>query len=102
GSVGEARSKALFLRTYSSDVTFLSLDGELDSERGLRDLSRAGIRVASAHVTAFERRGDNMVVIMKDGTVESIDVIYSVLGCVVRSELGMNLGARHNDIGCLE
>ena len=102
GSVEEARSKALFLRTYSSDVTLLSLDGEMNTEQGLRDLSRAGIRVASAHVTAFERRGDNMVAIMNDGTVESFDVIYPVLGCDVRSELGKNLGARHNDIGCLE
>ena len=31
-----------------------------------------------------------------------LDVIYPVLGCEVRSELGKNLGARHNDIGCLE
>ena len=39
---------------------------------------------------------------MSDGTQEVCDVIYPVLGCDVRSELGKRLGARHNDAGCLE
>jgi len=39
---------------------------------------------------------------MSDGTYETFDVVYPVLGCNVRSELGKNLGARHNRIGCLE
>ena len=29
-------------------------------------------------------------------------MIYPVLGCDVRSELGIELGARHNNLGCLE
>jgi thioredoxin reductase (NADPH) len=36
-----------------------------------------------------------------DGDRQTFDVIYPVLGCNVRSELGTSLGARHND-GCLE
>jgi thioredoxin reductase (NADPH) len=102
GSVEEAGSKALFLRTYSSDVTLLALNGIKDGEQGLRDLAEAGVRFPKTHVVAFERKGDHIVTVMNDGSFEIFDVIYPVLGCDVRSELGKKLGARHNDIGCLE
>jgi thioredoxin reductase (NADPH) len=102
GSVEEARSKAVFLRTYSKNLTLLSLDGQLESEQSLRDLSAAGIRFPAAHVTGFERRGEQIVAVMNDGAFEAFDVIYPVLGCDVRSELGKKLGARHNHVGCLE
>jgi thioredoxin reductase (NADPH) len=39
---------------------------------------------------------------MGDGTSEVFDVIYPVLGCDVRSDLGKTLGAHHNETGCLE
>jgi thioredoxin reductase (NADPH) len=102
GSVEEARSKALFLRTYSSKLTLLTLDGEFGSERGLADLLAADIRLPVARVRRLERQGDAIVASMNDGTVEAFDVIYPVLGCDVRSELGKKLGARHNPAGCLE
>lgn len=44
----------------------------------------------------------NVVTVMADGARESFDVIYPALGCRVRSELATKLGARHNDVGCLE
>ncbi|HKH01526.1 MAG TPA: NAD(P)/FAD-dependent oxidoreductase, partial [Bradyrhizobium sp.] len=102
GSVEDASSKALFMRTYSSDVTLLTLDGIKGSEQGLRELSKASVRFSKTHVMAFERRGDHIVTMMNDGTAEIFDVIYPVLGCDVRSELGKKLGARHSDVGCLE
>jgi thioredoxin reductase (NADPH) len=102
GSVEDASSKALFMRTYSSEVTLLTLDGIKGSEQGLRELSKAGVRFSKTRVTAFERRGDHIVTMMNDGTSEIFDVIYPVLGCDVRSELGKKLGARHNDVGCVE
>ncbi|HKO73382.1 MAG TPA: NAD(P)/FAD-dependent oxidoreductase [Bradyrhizobium sp.] len=102
GDVEEALGKALFLRTYSRKLTLLSLDGDFGSERSLRELSKAGIRFPDAKVKAFERQGEEIVALMNDGTREAFDVIYPVLGCEVRSELGKKLGARHNRIGCLE
>jgi thioredoxin reductase (NADPH) len=102
GSAEDAAGKALFLRTYSKSVTLLTLDGKAASERVCRDLSEAAIRLPSTHVMAFERQGEQMVAVMNDGTYESFDVIYPVLGCDVRSELGIELGARHNNLGCLE
>lgn len=102
GSVEEALGKALFLRTYSRRLTLLTLDGELGSEGSLRELLEAGIRFPDAQVQAFERHGEEIVALMNDGTREAFDVIYPVLGCEVRSELGRKLGARHNPVGCLE
>jgi thioredoxin reductase (NADPH) len=100
GSVEDAGSKALFLRTYSRHVTVLTLDGRTAGDHN--DLSSAGIRLVAAHVTGFELRDDKIVATMSDGSCETFDVIYPVLGCTVRSELGTALGARHNSIGCLE
>jgi thioredoxin reductase (NADPH) len=101
GSVEDATSKALFLRTYSSQVTLLTLDGVRGTEQELRNLADAGVRISKSRVAAFERRGDHMVTVMNDGASAVFDVIYPVLGCDVRSDLGKKLGARHNEVGCL-
>jgi thioredoxin reductase (NADPH) len=101
GSVDGA-AKALFLRTYSRRVTLLQLDGSACSEQYSRELSEAGVRLPKAPALNFRRQGKQMIASMSDGTQEIFDVIYPVLGCDVRSELGKELGARHNGTGCLE
>jgi thioredoxin reductase (NADPH) len=102
GSANDVANKALFLRTYSRHVTLLALDGEDCGEPLARELSEAGIRLLAAPVVAFRRQDREMIVSLSDGSTEVLDVIYPVLGCEVRSELGRRLGARHNDTGCLE
>jgi thioredoxin reductase (NADPH) len=102
GNVEDAVGKALFLRTYSRSVTLLTMNGEAGGETLRRNLSEASIRFPVAPVTALERRSEKMVAVMSDGTSETFDVVYPVLGCDVRSELGKRLGAHHNAIGCLE
>ena len=102
GSVDDAAAKALFLRTYSRQVTLLQLDGTACREQYSRELSEAGVHLPKAPVHGFRRQGKQMIAFMSDGTQEIYDVIYPVLGCDVRSELGKELGARHNDTGCLE
>ncbi|HEV7636977.1 MAG TPA: NAD(P)/FAD-dependent oxidoreductase [Bradyrhizobium sp.] len=102
GSIADACSKALFLRTYSKHVTLLTPDAVPPGDEHCRDLSKAGVRLPNAHVVGLERRDDRIVAVLKDGSRETFDVIYPVLGCDVRSELGKALGARHNSVGCLE
>jgi thioredoxin reductase (NADPH) len=102
GSADDAAVKALFLRTYSRHITLLTLDGKDCPEPISRELSEAGIRFPKARVLAFRRQDRQMVASLSDGTLETFDVIYPVLGCEVRSELAKKLGARHNDTGCLE
>jgi thioredoxin reductase (NADPH) len=98
----DASSKARFLRTYSNDVTLLSLDerGGKDTETA-RSLREAGIKVAGP-VGAIEHNGDCMRAVLRGGQTLSFDVIYPALGCGVRSELASGLGAKTNDVGCLE
>lgn len=102
GSANHVGAKALFLRTYSRHVTLMTLGGEHCDEPRARELSEAGIRLLPARAVAFRRRDGKMAVSLSDGTTEVFDVLYPVLGCEVRSELGRKLGARHNDVGCLE
>jgi thioredoxin reductase (NADPH) len=98
----DASSKARFLRTYSNDVTLLSLDergsGNTETARSLRD---AGIKVAGP-VRAIEQSADGMRAVLRGGKAMLFDVIYPALGCGVRSELASALGAKTNDVGCLE
>lgn len=102
GHSEDALGKARFLRTYSTDVTLLSLDEpygkDMETARSLRD---AGIKVVGP-VASIEHSDDGMHTVLGGGQTLSFDVIYPALGCGVRSELATTLGAKTNDVGCLE
>jgi len=80
----------------------LSLDdrGSRDTET-VRSLREAGIKVAGP-VGAIEYSGDGMRAVLRGGQTLSFDVVYPALGCGVRSELATSLGAKTNNVGCLE
>jgi thioredoxin reductase (NADPH) len=96
----DASSKARFLRTYSNDVTLLTLDERGSTETAV-SLREAGIKVAGP-VRAIEHSADGMKVVLRSGKAMLFDVIYPALGCGVRSELASALGAKTNHVGCLE
>lgn len=102
GRADDAIGKALFLRAYSRSVTLFGLEGSCAWKPDADELSNAGIRLLTSSARALRRQGQQIIVCLSDGTSEAFDVIYPVLGCDVRSELGRKLGARHNDVGCLE
>ena len=102
GSVDDACGKAIFLRTYSKNVTLLTMDGKAGCETACRDLSKAGVSFPAVPVAAIGRDGEAVSVTLGDGSRRTFDVIYPVLGCEVRSDLATALGARHTDVGCLE
>jgi thioredoxin reductase (NADPH) len=95
----DASSKAKFLRTYSSDVMLLSLDDK--NEETAESLRDAGVKVAGP-VSNIEHGGRDIQVVLQGGETLSFDVVYPALGCGVRSELAVALGAKTNDVGCLE
>jgi thioredoxin reductase (NADPH) len=100
GSGNDAASKARFLRTYSKDITLLSVDGPPVANEIMNSLSEAGIKAAGP-VRAIERSGPAIRAVM--GTeCRSFDVVYPALGCSVRSDLASALGAQTNDVGCVE
>jgi len=102
GSVSTACNKALFLRTYSADVTLLATDDpQLVSAELRTKLEEAGVALAPHRLVAVEREGDGVAAVLQGGERYSLDVLYPALGCEVRSDLATSLGARCNDTGNL-
>src|SRR4051812_13430399 len=79
GTAEVACKKALFLRTYSRDVTLLPSDGKPAGDEVCSELGDAGVRLPSAHAVGFERQDSHVVAMMSDGSRESFDVVYPVL-----------------------
>ena len=87
--------EALFLRTYTSDITLLSLGEPLRLDRAQRrKMQDAGIKSVEEQVTQVKTDGDKIVALTMNGfgTLE-FDTLYSALGCVPRSSLVRGLGA---------
>jgi thioredoxin reductase (NADPH) len=96
GPLAHAGSKALFLRTYSRDVILFPTSGE--GERA--PLDEAGVAIAPRPVNVAPN-GTRVTVTTEDGTEHVLDVLYPAMGCTVRSELALALGAGCNEIGNL-
>lgn len=99
GSFATAGHKALFLRTYTRDLTVFITGG--DAPPALRqELGAAGIALV-LDPRRVEASSDGVVVTASDGTRHALDMLYPAMGCDVRSELATTLGAACNDIGNL-
>jgi thioredoxin reductase (NADPH) len=100
GSMEAAGKKALFMRTYSCDVTVFATDAEAAAEGELRQALRedGGVKVV-ADPLRIERLDRTVVVTMANGSRHVVDVLYPALGCKVRSDLAVALGASCDSIG---
>lgn len=88
--------EAIFLRNYSDDITLFNLDPNLKLTSTVKNkLKTNNIQVISQPISE---------VIVKDNQITSLktkdcnyyfDTLYSALGCKVRSELAIQLGANH-------
>ena len=101
GSLQDAGKKALFLRTYTSDV---SLFGTGDMKRcAVSDkLVDAGIKIFPYAGPLTVASNDQLSIRLKDGAEQRVDCLYPALGCTVRSDLALALGATSDDVGCLQ
>jgi thioredoxin reductase (NADPH) len=92
--------EAVFLRSYTADVTLVAPAGghDLDS-RQRAELAAAGIVVAGA-CDAITLR-DDAIVLQVAGQQLAFDSLYPALGSDTRSELAAALGATRSDEGCL-
>lgn len=101
GRTQKCFEKALFMRTYSRDVTMLDLGDPADAGNdAVSALVAAGVRRPTAPVVGLERDGHRVAALFRGGHRETFDTVYPALGCNVRSELGLRLGAQHNSSGC--
>jgi thioredoxin reductase (NADPH) len=101
GPIAGAEGKARFLRTYSRAVTLLPSEADIDSDTAAR-LKQDGIALASSPPIDFRPARGGIEVELRNGKRMQFDVLYPVLGCEVHSGLATALGARCNDVGCLE
>jgi thioredoxin reductase (NADPH) len=102
GSIQSGGKKALFLRTYSAEVTLLLTDAPGDADAAmLSDLEASGVAVSSALRFGLEEKGTQIAAVFADGTHHEFDVMYPALGCEVRSGLATAHGALSDEVGCL-
>lgn len=96
--------EAVFVaRTYSRDVTLLTLGQGMDLDPGERErIDRHGIKVVPQPVTGLDTEAGRITVLRTaDGEVHRFEVLYSALGLKLRSELAVKLGAEHDGTGAL-
>ena len=87
GADGHGVAEALFLSTYSDDVTLLTLVAT-DLDPGDRaDLDKAGVPVEPRPVSAFDFSGDALRVTFEDGEDRRFDTLYPALGSTGNCEL---------------
>ena len=93
-----ALQEAVFLKTFSPNVSLLAIGTATPDDRIRAAADQAGIAVCDRidHVVSG-RTGYEAV--LRDGSAISFEVIYPALGCEVRSELAGNLGVRRDENG---
>jgi thioredoxin reductase (NADPH) len=93
--------EALFLRSYTADLTMVTLGQPLRLSGGNRRLmSRAGIRCVETPVTEIATEGDRIARLdFADGSSLTFDAVYSALGIHPRADLAAVLGVElHPDM----
>jgi thioredoxin reductase (NADPH) len=101
GPAASALSHALFMRTFTPDLTLLVPRGDapLDAQ-GRRGLEAAGIRLLDEPVAEIAMNAQRKArVRLADGAEHVFETVYPALGCRVRSELAIGLGARTTEGG---
>lgn len=91
--------EALFLRSYTSDITIVTLGEPLElSDDNRRRMEEAGIRAIETPLNELSIEGDRIArADFADGTSLTFDAIYSALGIHPRADLAATLGIRLHD-----
>jgi thioredoxin reductase (NADPH) len=102
GVVGQERDalrEALFLRRYSSDIFMLgNFPGDF-GDRARQEAAAAGITIWDTVDDVALSAAGLEVSMADDVAPRQLDVLYSAMGCQVRSELALNIGADCDEQG---
>jgi thioredoxin reductase (NADPH) len=101
GDLHGAVKKALFLRTYTKDVSVFVTDDRTGTEDTLKALEEGNLRVLGTPKEIKLDAAGQITILTESGSVHQLDAIYPALGCAVRSELATVLGASCNETGNL-
>ncbi|WP_294329766.1 NAD(P)/FAD-dependent oxidoreductase [uncultured Sphingomonas sp.] len=93
--------EALFLRSFTKDVTLIAPDRHTLPAAQLAQLDAAGIRRVNGPAGDWALEGGRIAVSTAAGRL-AFDSLYPALGSHIRSELAVAVGARADGSGCLE
>lgn len=98
GPEAKAVQEALFLRDYTPNISILCNYPGAVSDAGRSQAAAAGIEIWDG-VDDLIADQSGFTVIFATGERRHLDVIYPAMGCNVRSELALALGAQRDDEG---
>jgi len=102
GGGSRAAREALFLRTYSDDVTLIHVgDAAALPAADRQDLRAAGVKLIESSIGRVTITKDAIEAFDLGGTEHRFEVIYSALGSISQSELARGLGAASDQAACL-
>lgn len=101
GADGHGVAEALFLRSYTADLTLMPAKfAEVGPEDSAR-LAQHGIKLIEAPVHQLSTGEQCIEVTLADGTKLSFDSLYPALGSDPRSDLARQLGCTLSADGCI-
>ena len=101
GSGERGENEAWFLRTYSDEVSYVHVGGDIDPERERR-LNARGIALIDTALSNLLIKDNALVLAARQGEQRrSFDVFYTALGCSPRNQLAASLGALCDDSNAL-
>ena len=101
GDIKAGGKKALFLRTYTKDVS-LFLTDETEDVDWQEKLTKANVRIVGKLQQVRQATENTVTVVTQQGEIHEVDALYPALGCIVRSDLATGLGASSTENGNLE
>jgi thioredoxin reductase (NADPH) len=100
GSDSHGVAEAVFIRSYTADVTLIAPDTALKlSEKDQQKLEQAGIDCVDGPAQAVAITGDCIVVDTAEGH-HTFDSVYPALGSDTHTQLGQMVGATLAEDGC--
>jgi thioredoxin reductase (NADPH) len=102
GTGNHGMREALFLRSFTKDVTLVAPGAAHDLDDSCRrKLDEAGIVHVDGPCGGYAIEGDRFAFDTATGRM-SFDSVYPAMGSHIRSELAVGAGARASDDGCME
>jgi thioredoxin reductase (NADPH) len=102
GSGAAGLKEALFLQTYTKDITLLSSGKPMGfTAAEQRDVAAANVQIIDKPVSSARIHEHQVNMSTSDGVEHRFDVLYSALGTMVRSKLAASLGAVLDERQCI-
>ncbi|GGE77656.1 NAD(P)/FAD-dependent oxidoreductase [Sphingomonas prati] len=101
GTGSHGMKEAVFLRSYTRDVTLISPDAEhCLSDEEIAKLDELGVVRVAGPCDRLRIEGDSLIVPTPQGGL-AFDSVYPALGSDIRSRLAVDVGADAGDDGCM-